>query len=95
VFHLKAPRDNYQRCERALKLDLLSRPESLQEPSGAARSAAWFWFEAKLNDLADLKPNGNPQEDFIKICHRINGGAVGLQARLDYWEKTKRVPAAG
>jgi putative chitinase len=86
-------RDNYQRCEKALKLDLLTHPELLQEPAGAARSAAWFWAEAKLNALADPKPNGDAHEDFVKICHRINGGSVGLQARIDCWEKTKRVLA--
>jgi putative chitinase len=88
-------RDNYERCGKALKLDLLAQPELLQEPAGAARSAAWYWATAGLNELADLKPNGNARDDFIKICQRVNGGDIGLQSRLDYWNKATQVLALG
>ncbi|WP_041741552.1 glycoside hydrolase family 19 protein [Collimonas fungivorans] len=86
-------RDNYERCGKALELDLLAQPELLQEPAGAARSAAWYWASTGLNELADLKPDGNAREDFVKICQRVNGGNVGLQSRLDYWDKAMQILA--
>lgn len=87
-------RDNYERCGRALKLDLLAQPDLLQEPAGAVRSAAWYWATAGLNELADIKPNCVARDDFIKICQRVNGGNVGLQSRLDYWNKATQVLTA-
>jgi putative chitinase len=34
---------NYQACSSALSLDLLKKPELLEQPVYAAASAAWFW----------------------------------------------------
>ncbi|HEV3106321.1 MAG TPA: glycoside hydrolase family 19 protein [Trinickia sp.] len=87
-------RDNYERCAHALGIDLLAHPELLAEPEGGARSAAWFWFEAKLNELADRKPDRDPAVDFAAITKRINGGTVGLQARIELWEKARKVLGA-
>lgn len=36
-------KNNYFTCGKALGLDLLSKPEYLSTPTGAARSAAWMW----------------------------------------------------
>lgn len=36
-------KNNYFKCGKALGIDLLSRPEYLATPEGAARSAAWLW----------------------------------------------------
>ncbi|CAB3761822.1 glycoside hydrolase family 19 protein [Paraburkholderia solisilvae] len=88
-------RDNYERCANALQLDLLAQPDLLQEPDGAARSAAWFWASNKLNELADPKPDRDPADDFAAISKRINGGTVGLQARIEYWEKVKAALGIG
>jgi putative chitinase len=84
-------RTSYERCGRALGLDLLTQPDQLQEPEGAARSAGWFWSEASLNELADDTPGRDAIEAFTTITKRINGGTVGLQARIDYWNKAKQV----
>jgi putative chitinase len=84
-------RDNYDRCASALTLDLLAQPDLLQEPEGAARSAAWFWANNKLNELADPKPDSDAAEGFTQITKRINGGTVGLEARVEQWEKVKAV----
>lgn len=84
-------RHNYERCAEGLKLDLLGHPELLEEPDGAARSAAWFWSEGKLNELADPQTGRNPDQAFVEITKRINGGTVGLEARLALWHKTKEV----
>lgn len=84
-------RENYERCAHALGIDLLTQPHLLEEPEAAARSAAWFWSEAKLNELADNKPGRDAIQDFTTMTKRINGGTVGLQARIERWEKAKKV----
>jgi putative chitinase len=77
-------RDNYARCGDALGLNLLSFPELLEQSIGASRSAAWFWQSNKLNEEAD-------SDRFGTITHRINGGYTGLDARLLYWLKARKV----
>ena len=75
-------RANYGDCGRALGLDLISRPELLELPEHAARSAAWFWQAHGCNELAD-------EGDFIKLTRRINGGTNGLQDRIALHEKAQ------
>lgn len=67
-------RDNYAACGTALGLDLIAQPELLEQPSPAARSAAWFWHSNGLNRPADAR-------DIETITRRINGGLTGLDDR--------------
>jgi len=67
-------RHNYLKTGMALGLDLIEHPELLEQPENAANSAAWFWEEHGLNELADAG-------DFIRITRRINGGVNGLAER--------------
>jgi len=48
-------RDNYKNCGDALGLALITNPELLAMPKGAALSAGWFWGKRGLNELADVK----------------------------------------
>lgn len=77
-------RANYERCGVALGLGLLARPDVLEEPLGACRSAAWFWSTRKLNELAD-------QDRFGSITQRINGGFNHIDERLAYWLTARKV----
>ena len=79
-------RANYEATGAALGVDLLTAPETLAEPPFAARSAAWFWREHGLNQLADA---GEMQ----LITRRINGGINGLDERLALWESAKEALA--
>jgi len=79
-------RTNYAKCGEALGLDLISHPELLELPQHAAMSAAWFWKQKGLNDLAD-------REEFNTITRRINGGLNGLADRLVLWKKAREVLA--
>ena len=79
-------RANYATCGEALGLDLINRPELLEQPQHAAMSAAWFWSSRGLNTLADAG-------EFVKITRRINGGINGLEDRLQLWERAKKVLA--
>ena len=82
-------RSNYAACRAALNLDVISSPDLLLEPAGAARSAAWFWSSRGLNQLADHEPGDDDEQDFTRITTIINGGKLGLSARLDIWERAR------
>ncbi|UFQ02273.1 glycoside hydrolase family 19 protein [Pseudomonas fitomaticsae] len=79
-------RANYAACGEALGLDLINQPEQLELPQYAAMSAAWFWKQKGLNELAD-------RDQFNTITRRINGGLNGLEDRLALWEKARAVLA--
>ncbi|QGA48660.1 glycoside hydrolase family 19 protein [Pseudomonas brassicacearum] len=79
-------RDNYRRCSQGLFGDerLLALPELLEQPQWAAESAAWFWEQNGLNELAD-------RDQFNNITRRINGGLNGLEERLQLWARARAV----
>lgn len=78
--------DNYLRCSLGLFGDdrLLALPELLEQPQWAAESAAWFWEQNGLNELAD-------RDQFNTITRRINGGLNGLEDRLQLWTQARAV----
>jgi len=78
--------DNYRRCSLGLFGDerLLALPELLEQPQWAAESAAWFWEQNGLNELAD-------RDQFNSITRRINGGLNGLDDRLQLWARARAV----
>jgi len=67
-------KDNYTRCGTAIGIDLVSNPDMLLNPKGAALSAAWFWSVNKCGPLAD-------SGDFVALTKKINGGTIGLADR--------------
>ncbi|MGY4663260.1 glycoside hydrolase family 19 protein [Pseudomonas chlororaphis] len=77
-------RANYRESGKALGLDLIARPELLEQPQWAAESAAWFWQKNGLNELAD-------RDQFNTITRRINGGLNGLEDRLRIWARAREV----
>lgn len=79
-------RSNYAACSKALGLDLLAKPELLEQTVNACRSAGWFWQTKGLNALADAG-------DQEKVTRRINGGVNGLAERLALFAVAQRVLA--
>ncbi|WP_223505516.1 glycoside hydrolase family 19 protein [Pseudomonas sp. GL-RE-29] len=77
---------NYQACGSALSVDLLSKPELLEQPGYAALSAAWFWSSNGLNELADA-------ERFEAITRKVNGGLNGQADRLAIYKRALEVLA--
>ena len=77
---------NYAACGGALGLDLVNRPELLEQPQYAALSAAWFWSVNGLNTLADAG-------DLRKITQRINGGQNGAADRAELYARALKVLA--
>lgn len=66
-------RRNYTLAAIGLDLDLLNHPELLEQPTDAAMSAAWYWFNRKLNTLADAG-------DFLGVSRTVNIGSAASKA---------------
>lgn len=73
---------NYALCSLALGLPLLEKPELLEEPENAVRSAGWFFWNERLLALGD---------DIKKVTRRINGGYNHLKERTELYERAKKV----
>ncbi len=81
-------KNNYKRVGDALSLDLAARPNQIEQPAIAARTAGFFWTQNDLNAAAD---DGN----FDYTTRRINGDAMeGAQARRALWHKLVAVVGA-
>lgn len=69
------------------KVNLLEKPELLEKPYGAMRSAMWYFSTyASLLDEAD-------RDDIVAIRKRINGGTNGLEQCKAYLKIAKSVLA--
>lgn len=79
-------RTNTHLCSVGLYGDdrLLADPSPLTLPTGAARSAGWFWRAHALNPLAD-------GGDMRSITRRINGGLNGFDERMLIYSRAKMV----
>jgi putative chitinase len=75
-------RTNYQLMGMMLDLDLISNPEQLCEPKNAVDSAAAFWWNHKLDNIALKK-------DFVAVTKVINGGTNGLADRQLYLSRAR------
>ncbi|MDQ1727965.1 MAG: hypothetical protein QOD33_90, partial [Pyrinomonadaceae bacterium] len=77
-------RANYTKYGQLLGLDLVNNPTIAATKEVGFRIAGEFWKLNGLNELAD-------QQKFESITRRINGGINGLQDRIMYYERAKRV----
>lgn len=77
-------RANYRTAGAGIGADLEQVPQLLEQPVYAALSAAWYWKEYGLNELADAGK-------FEAITKRINGGLNGQAERVALWDAAKRV----
>jgi len=78
-------RDNYEQCGQGINQGLVENPDHLSEHASAAVAAAcWYWNSRKLNQDAD-------QDDVKAITKKINGGYNGLEDRIEFLERAKKV----
>jgi predicted chitinase len=77
-------RANYKRYGDLLGLDLVNNPTQAATPEVGFRIAGEFWQLNGLNGLAD-------KQDIRGITKRINGGYNGLDDRIKYYERAKKV----
>lgn len=75
---------NYKAAGLVLGLDLINHPELLEQPGHGCRASAWFWRSRGLNELAD-------EDAFGATTVRINGGYNGLDKRIGYWLRARKV----
>lgn len=77
-------KSNYTRCGTYIGVDLVKNPDYLMTPVGAIDSALWFWGVNSLNRYADV-------DDIKGQTKVINGGYNGLDERIAFYEKAKKV----
>jgi predicted chitinase len=77
-------RANYTKYGQLLGLDLVNNPTVAATKEVGFRIAGEFWQLNGLNQLAD-------QQEFKAITKRINGGYNGLDDRIKYYERAKKV----
>lgn len=77
-------RANYTKYGGLLGLDLVNNPTIAATPEVGFRIAGQFWKLNGLNALAD-------QQDIRQITRRINGGYNGLDDRIKYYDRAKKV----
>lgn len=77
-------RANYTKYGQLLGLDLVNDPTIAATKEVGFRIAGQFWKLNGLNQLAD-------QQQFKAITKRINGGYNGLDDRIKYYERAKKV----
>lgn len=76
---------NYRAAGKALGLDLVNKPELLETPENAWRSAGWYWSIKNINAYAN---------DIVKVTKLVNGGTNHLKERTDYYNLAKKVLGA-
>jgi putative chitinase len=77
-------RANYQKYGQLLGLDLVNDPTIAATKEVGFRIAGQYWKLNGLNELAD-------QQQFKAITKRINGGYNGLDDRIKYYDRAKKV----
>ena len=77
-------RANYSKYGGLLGLDLVNDPTIAATKEVGFRIAGQFWKLNGLNELADV-------QQFKLITKRINGGYNGLDDRIKYYERAKKV----
>lgn len=79
-------RANYQEMSMLLDIDLIARPELLEEPSLAVASACQWWNKraARLNKMAD-------RGDIEGVTRVINGGLNGIVERAKLYTNINNI----
>ncbi|MBD2033768.1 glycoside hydrolase family 19 protein [Leptolyngbya sp. FACHB-321] len=77
-------RANYQKFFDELGVDVVSKPELVENFPHAVLAAGWFWKGKSINDPAD-------QDNVREVTRRVNGGFNGLAERIAILERAKLV----
>jgi putative chitinase len=80
-------KNNYTLFAAAIDTPLEQIPEYLQTFEGAIQSACWFWEQNNLNKFADSR-------DIVTMSKRINGGTIGMDDRIQKYNKFLKLVGA-
>ena len=80
-------RDGYRNVGRHAGLDLENNPDLAGDVENHLAVACGFWTWKDLNPLCDAR-------DFKAVTKKINGGTVGLEDRMAWLAKVRRVLSA-
>lgn len=75
-------KNNYKSLAETLEMTVDEVVEYIQTAGGALESAAWFWANNGLNELADT-------DDITRVTKKVNGGTIGLEDRKKHLEAFK------
>jgi putative chitinase len=76
--------DNHLAFANSIDCQLEDVTNYLATFEGAVQSACWFWETNDLNTLAD-------SGDIKTMTKRINGGYLGLEDRIEHYERIKAI----
>jgi putative chitinase len=77
-------KSNYLRLKESLQIDIINKPELLEQLPYCMLSAGWYWSSRLLNSYAD-------KDNILAITKAINGGTIGLNDRKLWLTKCKNV----
>jgi putative chitinase len=80
-------KNNYTLFAAAIDTPLEQVPEYLGTFEGAIQSACWFWEQNNLNKFADSR-------DITTMSKRINGGTIGMEDRIQKYNKYLKIVGA-
>jgi len=80
-------KNNYTLFAAAVDTPVEQIPEYLQTFEGAIQSACWFWEQNNLNRFADSR-------DIVTMSKRINGGTIGMDDRIQKYNKFLKLVGA-
>jgi putative chitinase len=80
-------KENYSWFAASIETPVEEMPEYLQTFEGAVQSACWFWDQNGLNKFADSR-------DIVTMSKRINGGTIGMEDRIQKYEKFLKIVGA-
>jgi len=80
-------KNNYTLFAAAIDTPVEDVPEYLGTFEGAVQSACWFWEQNNLNKFADSR-------DIITMSKRINGGTIGMEDRINKYNKALKLLGA-
>lgn len=80
--------DNYKSVSKSLEVDFVNNPSRLEQPKYACLSAGFYWNSIKANSIADID-----NEQAVRTITRLVNGPklVGLDRRIEFWNKAKQV----
>jgi len=85
-------KDNYKKISLKMKVqhDFVANPDLLSTPEFAFESAAWWWQDAGLNEIADKLNEDDDIAIFTQITRKINGGTNGINDRWNLYLLAKK-----